>query len=374
MEVMEEYQETKTVTQTFTVQNLETMGLHFDHEGISQSALSSQPSRPKDEVFHRRSTSSRAEDDWIEVMSDTPDELDDIPSIPNGSSSAGTRAYREALEQPTGNTERIQFVLKTMTSKFMQRKRTVRPIQSIRYDAPSTCSSNTDLFSITDVRLQPVNATGDIYYKTVPAGPSHASNSTSRSYEDICTQKAESSATPIKKAISKAKTALRPLTPRKRSVRPASPLPRDKSRCSPPRDKEEPKRVPPTPPNTVQQSPNQPKRAKNALRPVDEAIRTASHRMQLAATSTVASTPMHGSKDWLYPRGSLIHNLHRFMRFSSAAYGVGIFLASNEGYTLTGPTQQNFLRIFGMGDADCSFPSTEKHHANSWSFVGFLHL
>ena len=53
----------------------------------------------------------------------------------------------------------------------------------------------------------------------------------------------------------------------------------------------------------------------------------------------------------LFPHDLLLKNIHRFMKFSSAAYG------------------QNFLRIFGMGSSEFHFPSTDLHHANTWSFV-----
>ncbi|KAK0534610.1 hypothetical protein OC835_002634 [Tilletia horrida] len=57
-----------------------------------------------------------------------------------------------------------------------------------------------------------------------------------------------------------------------------------------------------------------------------------------------------------YPHSHLAKNLHRFMRHSSAAYG------------------QNFMRIFGIGQADYFFPDTSKHHANVWSFAHHVGL
>jgi len=52
----------------------------------------------------------------------------------------------------------------------------------------------------------------------------------------------------------------------------------------------------------------------------------------------------------LFPHDSLINNIHRFMKYSSAAYG------------------QSFLRILGLGDSSFNFPSTGRHHSNAWSF------
>ncbi|CED85167.1 Predicted lipase/calmodulin-binding heat-shock protein [Phaffia rhodozyma] len=53
----------------------------------------------------------------------------------------------------------------------------------------------------------------------------------------------------------------------------------------------------------------------------------------------------------LFPYDHLVRNIHKFCRYSSAAYG------------------QNFLRILGMGQTDFMFPSTGRYHANSWAFA-----
>ncbi|OCF42743.1 hypothetical protein I317_03474 [Kwoniella heveanensis CBS 569] len=66
-----------------------------------------------------------------------------------------------------------------------------------------------------------------------------------------------------------------------------------------------------------------------------------------------------GSPDNLFPHEGLIRNIHRFMKFSSAAYG------------------QNFLRILGMGQPEGPFPHLTKrgkHHANSWSFAEHVNI
>ena len=60
---------------------------------------------------------------------------------------------------------------------------------------------------------------------------------------------------------------------------------------------------------------------------VRESIQTASNRIQ-SATSTIApERGSAGAEDQLFPHDSLVRNLHRFMRFSSAAYGVSPPLA-----------------------------------------------
>jgi hypothetical protein len=65
----------------------------------------------------------------------------------------------------------------------------------------------------------------------------------------------------------------------------------------------------------------------------------------------------------LFPHDSLIANLHRFMRYSSAAYGVSLSSMSHANL------QQHFLRILRLGTGEYNFTSTGGHHFNSWAFA-----
>lgn len=85
------------------------------------------------------------------------------------------------------------------------------------------------------------------------------------------------------------------------------------------------------------------------MRTVKESIRTRSNRVH-AQSSQIFSPRAEAAAD-LFPHEGLIKNIYRFMRYSSAAYG------------------QNFLRILGLGNAEFNFPSTGRHHANSWAFA-----
>lgn len=64
-----------------------------------------------------------------------------------------------------------------------------------------------------------------------------------------------------------------------------------------------------------------------------------------------------------FPYDSLIGNLHRFMRYSSAAYGVSLSSMSHANM------QQHFLRILRLGTGEYNFTSTGGHHFNSWAFA-----
>lgn len=140
-----------------------------------------------------------------------------------------------------------------------------------------------------------------------------------------------------------------------------------------------PARLPPAPPpspiaNTHTQAPlsgNRHRRTPSTFQTIATALSPSnffqSHsesRQPLRSPSTQSQTLPEGQNhdqgdveepaenyDNLFPHDSLVKNIHRFMRFSSAAYG------------------QKFLRIMGMGNSEYNFSSTARHHANSWAFV-----
>jgi hypothetical protein len=73
----------------------------------------------------------------------------------------------------------------------------------------------------------------------------------------------------------------------------------------------------------------------------------------------------------LFPHDSLIANIHRFMRYSSAAYGVSLPPPVSG---INADVQQHFLRILGLGNREYNFPSTSQHHFNSWAFAQHTNL
>ncbi|WAQ84851.1 hypothetical protein PtA15_5A424 [Puccinia triticina] len=80
-----------------------------------------------------------------------------------------------------------------------------------------------------------------------------------------------------------------------------------------------------------------------------QTIRT--HRVSQTLSSPAAQPP---SSD--FPPQSLVKNLSRFMRYSSAAYG------------------QQFLRIMGIGVDSFNYPNTKKHSANDHAFASHVGL
>lgn len=69
---------------------------------------------------------------------------------------------------------------------------------------------------------------------------------------------------------------------------------------------------------------------------------------QFQTTTQAGPSSDESHLNGLFPRDHLVKNIHKFCRYSSAAYG------------------QNFLRILGLGATEFMFPTTGRHHANSW--------
>jgi hypothetical protein len=111
--------------------------------------------------------------------------------------------------------------------------------------------------------------------------------------------------------------------------------------------------VPPRPrhhPTSSSQSsiPQQPKRKTPRLRqPSSRSVHTQQSHYT-SSTQAPSSASNDANPEGLFPQDHLIKNVHRYCRYSSAAYG------------------QNFLRVLGLGATEFMFPTTGRHHANSW--------
>ncbi|CAD6588545.1 MAG: hypothetical protein TREMPRED_005079, partial [Tremellales sp. Tagirdzhanova-0007] len=341
------------------------------------------------------------EEDWIEVDQVLDEdvragETTGVLSAPNGSTSIGTMSYRDALEHPSANAERIQLVLKTMTNKLLQRKRTIRMVRTenvadqIKSDGNVTPSA----IAIRDVEriewdrdtanqsaANSKDASGrspgpSIAGMTLRSGESTPKKTTPlynsrQSVSPPSTFRRRAQELPIGRAFSRARSAFRS---KSRSSSPfGSPdsLPADSTLPTSFRYEESPSSGSPLYNETVDDTPtpNLRRSFKSALpgrlssspkahrvqegahrRPsisaARESVRTSQSRVQAASAQNVSDSPAA-----LFPHDPLIKNIYRFMRYSSAAYG------------------QNFLRILGLGNSEYNFPSTVRHHANSWAFA-----
>ncbi|KAL7417827.1 hypothetical protein BDY24DRAFT_373037 [Mrakia frigida] len=116
------------------------------------------------------------------------------------------------------------------------------------------------------------------------------------------------------------------------------------------------------PPNRLRvplNSPTAPKRKAPRLRQPSTTTSTRSvltQQSQFQTTTQAGPSNDESHLEGLFPRDHLIKNIHKFCRYSSAAYG------------------QNFLRILGLGATEFMFPTTGRHHANSWAFAHHTNL
>nr|XP_031860024.1 uncharacterized protein CI109_004632 [Kwoniella shandongensis]KAA5527096.1 hypothetical protein CI109_004632 [Kwoniella shandongensis] len=354
-------------------------------------------------------SASDDENDWIEVdrlLDESQEENAGamIPSAPNGSSVA-VRSYRDAIEHPQENADRIQLVLKTMTNKLLQRKRTVRHV--LRDDVSNASSSEETVIphkpsterlggvrpDVRNIDWRPPSSSD-----VPPTTPPKALASPEGDSNQIASRKTASSP-PISRRHGKKPSTNNPVTKLKSTTRSLSkarqgsrtPSPSSSDRTTPhaspapvtiptrgetnPLASKGVRAPPPSPLNsmilrspaaTTREQPaprrgsgtkhdTQPTfrpthRSRPSLATVREATHLSSSRIQ-AASARMMPERGEATPDNLFPHESLVRNIHRFMRYSSAAYG------------------QNFLRILGLGSSEFMFPSTGKHHANSWAFA-----
>ncbi|WWC71646.1 uncharacterized protein I206_105604 [Kwoniella pini CBS 10737] len=306
-----------------------------------------------------------------------------LPSRPDEKKeSVGTASYMDALEHPQHNSERIQVVLKTMTNKLLQRKRTIRQI--MREDGSGESSRRPSRDRAKSARDHLNNVGWDKPRSDPSSGTtsSPASQTPSNVSDTLFSRRRGTSGTHSgSRPPSRIKRMLKMSTPSTSSSVPPptaaeifdSPDSTPDTSTPPfedlqadlmidiPSPKQGVRAPPPSPYHSmlIRSSPKERTDPATTSRPpiesspyvsVREASHTSSSQVQ-ASTSHTMPDEGDANSDNLFPHEGLIRNIHRFMRYSSAAYG------------------QNFLRILGLGSSDFMFPSTGKHHANSWAFA-----
>ncbi|WWC90758.1 uncharacterized protein L201_005695 [Kwoniella dendrophila CBS 6074] len=383
-----------------------------DQDYLMRSAATSVSTSPKSSlisVFTHTDDGEQADDeDWVEVdgqqyeAGPSHSQLTKIPLARK--ESIGTASFQDALEHPHHNAERIQLVLKTMTNKLLQRKRTVRHVVKDGIEGSSGFSKRKA--SLERLRGGKGHLRDIDWSRTSSPSLARSNDNNEALISSTDTSSTTSPSTPLSTtplrrvghsrhmsadgSLSKAKGIL---SFHKKPFIPPSTLTPTPSAETSPRSTSPPSRSssirrerpasisidnnvepvqgvrapPPSPHQSVilrrpsqTSSPelrmttlDQPESPRNPTRPslsVTEATHTSSSRMQSASSHTMPDKG-DANPDNLFPHEGLIRNIHRFMRYSSAAYG------------------QNFLRILGLGSSDFMFPSTGKHHANSWAFA-----
>ncbi|ORY35472.1 hypothetical protein BCR39DRAFT_555621 [Naematelia encephala] len=326
------------------------------------------------------------ENEWIEVDQLLDDDLRDengsvIPSIPNGGSSVASQAYSDALEHPSASSERIQLVFKTMTNKLLQRKRTFRRVRAEDTSDGGGRDIGTLQGKRSASRLGSRPDVRKVDWGKKPRSPSVSSsgNGTPSKTHRVVVRQTDSppptlesprkSESQFGKAVSRARSALsigsrqnsRETSPHRSNTPTPPSTPPPASQESKPNTREAFRtgvRAPPPSPMASKPAPRpssnsyrdrENHRNRPSLTAVQETVHSSQSRIQAASAQRPEQADETPAS--LFPHDSLIRNIHRFMRYSSAAYG------------------QNFLRIFGLGNSDYNFSSTARHHANSWAFA-----
>lgn len=352
------------------------------------------------------------ETEWIEVdhLLDDGNRDETLPSAPNGVPPSSPVA---SIHQPDHNTEKIQLVLRTMTNKLLQRKRVVRRVQQSRMSAspsppPSrsqrsggTSRDETSRPDRPDVRAiqweVPTRPAPPPPRQSTPPKERRGSSSAGAGSSGRSSPKPQASTSPKGKGRlfprrsmlglrdERSESSSNEAGPSRSRREGSSRSHRDghgssgafgsvraafsSSKHAPPVPfpgapdvKKEPparvapnsppsSRVPRVPPPSPYAPPQRLPRTTSTTT-VQESLRTRANRVRTeSAQMFTPSAPTVDTATNLFPHEPLIKNIHRFMRYSSAAYG------------------QNFLRIFGLGNADFNFPTTGRHHANSWAFA-----
>lgn len=334
--------------------------------------------------------------EWIEV-----DQLLDgseetlVPSAPNG------RVAAVAAEPP--NAERIQLVLRTMTNKLLRRKRTVRRVQNVGLSPRMTPSPSPPPMDRKgkepeiereistapqardherpDVRQIDWHQAGIASRARTSGTPSRESSQvdigspsrrsstesvvskgsalkpkrrffsgySTRGHDEPRRNQSESGlANAFRSTMRRKPTAFPSVEndeppaappPRSTSTRPTTPRP------SPTRASNSPTRIAAPPPAPAALTPMRGEREHS----IHHSVRTRSNAIHTSSSQIFG--PDIESSASLFPHEGLIRNIHRFMRYSSAAYG------------------QNFLRILGLGNTDFQYTTAGGHHANSWAFA-----
>ncbi|BEI85067.1 hypothetical protein CcaverHIS002_0504680 [Cutaneotrichosporon cavernicola] len=340
------------------------------------------------------------ETDWIEV-----DHLLDEPSTTSASSAMVPSVPSDQSilsDEPSsnGSSDKIQLVLRTMTNKLLQHRRIVRRVKRMspsQTPSPppgirkSERSGSPFASAAAEPAVAPAGATRDLGradVRSIDWGSAPQAGPSTRRSSTPCRspQKRRAEATPPPppsspekksgspkgkgKAKAKAKmgrrsiAALRDATSLRAALRPKSPQPfpdREEEEGSEPINVSVRQTLRPAP--IVESQPPSPTTVRGPMVPpptpfgaprvrgsMHGSTRTRSSRIQ-ASSSQIFTAGQRDTAANLFPHEPLIKNIHRFMRYSSAAYG------------------QNFLRIFGLGNADFNFPTTGRHHANSWAFA-----
>lgn len=353
-EITDELQESTVVTQTISQ-----LGHHGHVRGRSHVSMPDvrveavgDEDMDEDEPATPTPVVEEEESDWIEVDHLLDARAGHVPSAENGLPHSRPPSLRNQA-----STDKIQLVLRTMTNKLLQRKRTVRRVTKMSASpspTPESRSPSPFASAVAAPVVAPVKATMDRSRGEEESSPSSSSPSPRRVTRHLFPRKStatlhDKSSRSIfrsSKPPSEVSSGVSTPRPSHHSRRTASPPPSTPRPRTPEQPSSPTLRVPPPSPSPTPY---------RTLAPPSQfhrigSVRTRQNRVQ-ASTSQMFCSGDSETPASLFPHEGLIKNIHRFMRYSSAAYG------------------QHFLRIMGLGNSDYNFPTTGRHHANAWAFA-----
>lgn len=390
-EVTEEYTESTTVTQSFEhvapvinqspaqVTNRPMRSEPLSSDVVGRARRSLLPMAPSEE--HDVDDS-----EWTAVDRLLDQDMVEA-SLPDDTVTVSV-SQRESPTSPEA--EKVQLVLRTTSHKLLSRKRVVRRISTDEVNSESSSGRDS---TQTCGRALPWSrgrggspsrkATASAALSTAPAEPTLISHSPRRRRGIFPSLPIDPDVgrPVVKPPIVRARSSVKPLTPSHRRTSRASNPALLASNSSPVAlsaviddededmlDLEDPAGPPPSPRATTSAldtestwtvpivSANTSRGNSGSHRRLPSFSRINSQTSERFRSTLTEAPPTFGTDtpEALFPHDLLLKNIHRFMKFSSAAYG------------------QNFLRIFGMGSSEFHFPSTDQHHANTWSFVSTL--
>ncbi|UZJ51914.1 hypothetical protein CBS101457_001234 [Exobasidium rhododendri] len=296
-------------------------------------------------------TSAREEEDWTAVdanatSSDGDVKMGGIPEVPNGRAAAATAHFKsvatskkDASPRPEEARQTVQEVVRTITKRLVQRKKTIRQVQKEDAGSDEEMLDN-----------QQMAAAAASSFKRKGTDTPKSSNTPA---SDVGSDTDSN----LQRVLGKAKT-LMPLhlSNRLNEVNRLTLLQQQQQSG---KQKEQQDKDLPQLPSPIKDKGGSVRRRRHSRAQSIGSMRSfASHsRFQVHSTQTTKNGLDIEQRDSLngapgsFPRQHLVMNLRRFMRHSSAAYG------------------QNFMRVLGIGDTQYLFADTRERNANIFAYA-----
>ncbi|GAA99922.1 uncharacterized protein L969DRAFT_46990 [Mixia osmundae IAM 14324] len=335
-----------------------------------------QARRTSDDAVHtEQDTEDYIREEWTEMQS-----IVDSPNVSVLRSKASHRlggslqpspsiamlCRQEAVDDPEESGKKLQIVLKSITNKLHQRKRTFRNsnLTSPESSRPASPVKGSRIKS-DKIRELTTNEADD---NSPPRQKALAGRIASTSQKAFNAAKTSLNVSPTRKRSSSRRRQKPDTAPRTEGTAPAvatihssalevpafgkKPFPSEKARGD--GGLAAGLRLPASRKADTRQALSEPSTPRLTARSTgsSQSIHTTHSHVETRTSHATDQQP----KPTNFPHAHLVANLRRFGRYSSAAYG------------------QHFMRIFGIGSTSFNFPSTASHHANHYAFSNHVEV